>query len=92
MPGTLSIQLKSSGAVPLLYAECTRDGRVRLARWHDPVAPALPIECTFGSDALPAIADRARAGNQRYQGMVPVEGTRLAPSRATSPAPSSCPR
>lgn len=78
MPGTLSIQLKSSGAVPLLYAECTRDGRVRgLARWHDPVAPALSIEA-LGSDALLAITIEREAGNQRYQGMVPVEGSRLA--------------
>jgi molecular chaperone Hsp33 len=78
MPGNLSIQLRSQGAVPLLYAECTRDGRVRgLARWRDPVAPTLAID-ELGADAMLAITIEREAGNQRYQGLVPVEGSRLA--------------
>ena len=78
LPGTLSIQLKSAGALPLLFAECTRDGHVRgLARWQEPVPPVLALDA-LGQDALLAITIEREAGNQRYQGLVPVEGSRLA--------------
>lgn len=78
LPGTLSIQLKSRGALPLLYAECSGDGRVRgLARWHEPVPASIGIDA-LDQDALLAITIERDAGSQRYQGLVPVEGGRLA--------------
>src|SRR5262249_55032648 len=42
--GSLSIQLKSAGALSLLFAECTHDGQLRgLARWHGEVPPGYRL-------------------------------------------------
>ncbi|MDE2280112.1 MAG: Hsp33 family molecular chaperone HslO, partial [Xanthomonadaceae bacterium] len=39
LDGELSVQLKSAGALRLLFAECTDQGRLRgLARWDAPLA------------------------------------------------------
>ena len=74
--GSLSVQLKSDGPVPLLFAQCSDDGRLRgLAQYREPL------------DGLRDLADLARpilaitienaATGQRYQGLVPVEHAQL---------------
>ncbi|MEO9077758.1 MAG: Hsp33 family molecular chaperone HslO [Rhodanobacter sp.] len=79
LDGALSIELKSSAALRLLFAECTDQGRVRgLARWHDPLPSSLAL------DALPDSIMAITIGNiergQRYQGLVELQGAGLAAS------------
>ena len=84
--GVLSLQLQGDGPVHLLLAQCTSGLGVRgLARFRD----AAHVEAAH-VDAAP-IADLIGAGNltvtletddgaQRYQGIVPIVGQRLAES------------
>jgi molecular chaperone Hsp33 len=81
--GVLSLQLQGAGAVHLLLAQCTGGLGVRgLARYRE--------DGVFGT-AAGGIADLIGAGNltvtvesddgsQRYQGIVPITGERLADS------------
>jgi len=76
--GSLSIQLKGAGPLTLLFAECGHDGRLRgLARWQGEVPEDFSL---LGEDRSPllAITIDNRGSNQRYQGLVPVEDSRLA--------------
>ena len=76
--GALSIQLKSRGAVPLLFAECSHDGRLRgLARWHGDVPGDFNLNAT-GEEPILAITIENSTSGQRYQGLVPVEDADLA--------------
>ncbi len=77
LDGALSIELKSSGALRLLFAECNDQGRLRgLARWNDPLPEPLVL------DALPAGSMAITIGNvesgQRYQGLVDMQQPSLA--------------
>ena len=75
--GALSIQIKQAGPVGLLFAECGSDGRLRgLARWSGEIADSSSL---FDAQPAPllAITIDNRASGQRYQGLVPVEDTRL---------------
>jgi len=75
--GSLSIQLKAAGALSLLFAECSHDGRLRgLARWK----PELPADfhLTASGEPLLAITIENAATSQRYQGIVPVDDDDLA--------------
>jgi len=76
--GALSIQLKSRGAVPLLFAECSHDGRVRgLARWQGEVPDDLHLAEPHEEPVLAITIENSTSG-QRYQGLVPVEDADLA--------------
>jgi molecular chaperone Hsp33 len=87
--GVLSLQLQGDGPVHLLLAQCTSGLGVRgLARYRDETA----TDASFPSGA--GISDLLGAGNltvtvetddssQRYQGIVPVTGKRLAESLQT---------
>jgi molecular chaperone Hsp33 len=71
--GALSIQLKSRGAVHLLFAECSHDGRLRgLARWRGEV-PADYRVTDAAAEPILAITIENSTSGQRYQGLVPVE-------------------
>jgi molecular chaperone Hsp33 len=71
--GSLSIQLKSAGAVSLAFAECSHDGRLRgLARWQGEVPDDFALDPNQGSPILAITIENAQSG-QRYQGLVPVE-------------------
>ena len=77
LDGELSVQLKSAGALRLLFAECTDRGRLRgLARWDG----ALPQPLSL--DALPKAVMAITIGNvergQRYQGLVELRAADLA--------------
>lgn len=72
LDGALSLELKSSGALRLLFAECNDQGQLRgLARWTDPLPEPLAL------DALPAGSLAITIGNvergQRYQGLVDLQ-------------------
>lgn len=77
LDGALSIELKSTGALRLLFAECNDQGRLRgLARWDEPLPQPLAL------DALPGAVMAITIGNvergQRYQGLVELQSAGLA--------------
>jgi molecular chaperone Hsp33 len=77
LDGMLSIELKSTGALRLLFAECSEHGRLRgLARWTDPLPESLQLR------ALPQAVMAITIGNlergQRYQGLVDLQHDGLA--------------
>lgn len=77
LDGELSVQLKSAGALRLLFAECTDQGRLRgLARWDAPLPEPLTLE------SLPQAVMAITIGNvergQRYQGLVELRAANLA--------------
>lgn len=72
LDGELSIELKSGGALRLLFAECNDRGRLRgLARWSDPLPD--PLELTKLPDAIMAITIGHAERGQRYQGLVDLQ-------------------
>jgi molecular chaperone Hsp33 len=72
LEGALSIELKSSGALRLLFAECTDQGRLRgLARWSEPLPPALELASL--PNAIMAITIGQAERGQRYQGLVDLQ-------------------
>lgn len=76
----VSVQLKASPLLPLVFAECTNEGQMRgLARWGtDAATHALrPHEL---SDAVLAITIERPETGMRYQGLVPLSGDSLATS------------
>ena len=79
LDGTLSIELKSSGALRLLFAECSDQSQLRgLARWNGSLPEPLAL------DALPDAVMAITIGNvergQRYQGLVELQHAGLAGS------------
>jgi len=79
LDGALSIELKSSGALRLLYAECSEHGRLRgLARWNPPLPEPLQLRAL--PDAIMAITLGNVERGQRYQGLVELQHAGLAPA------------
>ena len=83
--GVLSLQLQGAGPVHLMLAQCTSGLGVRgLARFVE--NPQLPVE-SYPSGVASLIGPgnltvtlESDDGAQRYQGIVPIEGERLAES------------
>ena len=79
LDGTLSIELKSSSTLRLLFAECNDQGRLRgLARWHEPLPEPLALDAL--ADAVLAITLGNLERGQRYQGLVELRHAGLAGS------------
>lgn len=77
LDGALSIELKSAGALRLLFTECTDRGRLRgLARWSDPLPAPLALSELPG--AVMAITIGQAERGQRYQGLVDLQHADLA--------------
>lgn len=77
LEGHLSLELKSSGALRLLFAECSDQGRLRgLARWNAPLPAALALNEL--PDAVMAITIGNVERGQRYQGLVELREPELA--------------
>jgi molecular chaperone Hsp33 len=78
--GSLSLELKSSGALRLLFAECSDVGRLRgLARWDAASPLSGPLDLAALSDAILAITIGSAEGH-RYQGLVDLRAAALAPA------------
>lgn len=79
--GVLSLQLQGDGPVHLLLAQCTSGLGVRgLARYRDLNIPDdFKIRDLIGAGNL-TVTLETDDGAQRYQGIVPIEGGRLADS------------
>ena len=74
--GRLSIHLRESGALRLLFADCTHDGQLRgILRW-DGAPPQSHV--SLQTDARLAITIENSVTDTRYQGLVPVEHGELA--------------
>jgi molecular chaperone Hsp33 len=78
--GSLSLQLQGDGPVHLMLAQCTSGLGVRgLARYREPGPDGSGALAMFGAGNLTVtLEDDDRT--QRYQGIVPVSGERLAES------------
>ncbi len=77
LDGTLSIELKSSSTLRLLFAECNDRGQLRgLARWHEPLSEPLALDAL--TDAVMAITMGNVERGQRYQGLVELRHAGLA--------------
>ncbi len=73
--GSLTIQLRTNGAISLLMADCMADRRVRAIAEYDQeaLAPNDPILLnSFGDGAVLAITISPEEG-ERYQSIVPIE-------------------
>src|SRR5258708_10715348 len=81
--GVLSLQLQGSGAVQLLLAQCTSGLGVRgLARYRDDLEAGVSsrgLHQLIGAGNL-TVTLESDDGSQRYQGIVPITGARLADS------------
>ena len=78
--GVLSLQLQGDGPMHLLLAQCTSGLGVRgLARYREGAGDALKINELIGNGNL-TVTLETDEGAQRYQGIVPIEGERLADS------------
>lgn len=72
LDGALSIELKSRGALRLLFAECNDQGRLRgLARWNEPLPAPLALQTL--DEAVMAITIGNIDRGQRYQGLVDLQ-------------------
>jgi molecular chaperone Hsp33 len=79
LEGALSIELKSAGALRLLFAECSDSGRLRgLARWNESLPATLSLSDLPG--AIMAITIGHAERGQRYQGLVDLNHAELARS------------
>jgi molecular chaperone Hsp33 len=90
--GTLTFQLRGSGAVKLLVAQCTHDFRLRaVANFDEAAVDGLACESQsgaafrrlVGSDGRIVVTIESEEKNQRYQGIVPLTGASLADSLET---------
>ena len=78
--GVLSLQLQGDGPVHLLLAQCTSGLGVRgLARYREGGGGGQKIHELIGNGNL-TVTLETDEGAQRYQGIVPIEGERLADS------------
>ena len=69
--GEMILQIKGSGPITMMVAECSSEGRIRsTAQWED-VGDASAFEDLFGTGYLAVTVD-PRQG-ERYQGIVPLE-------------------
>lgn len=80
--GRLSVQMRGTGALRTLFAECTAEGTLRgIARYEDPLPLALTPHA-FGEGSLLAITIETLAPGARepvrYQGVVGLEADSLA--------------
>lgn len=79
LDGSLSIELKSSSTLRLLFAECSDQGHLRgLARWQEPLPEPLALDRL--ADAVLAITLGNVERGQRYQGLVELRHAGLAES------------
>jgi molecular chaperone Hsp33 len=75
--GELSLQLQGDGPVHLMLVQCTDGLGVRgLARYREEGVGKLEFDALFGNGNLTVTLETESAA-QRYQGIVPITGSRL---------------
>lgn len=76
--GQLSLELKSAGALRMLFAECNENGRLRgLARWDEDSPFSEHLDLTGLPQAILAITLGDVERGHRYQGLVELNATTL---------------
>ena len=69
--GEMIVQIKGSGPVTMIVAECSSEGRIRsTAQWHD-LTEAASFQELLGTGYLAITIDPKQG--ERYQGIVPLE-------------------
>ena len=80
--GRLSVQLKGTGALRTLFAECTAAGTLRgIARLDEDATPPRDLDEVGPGSLLAITIENPSPGNRepvRYQGLVPLESPTLA--------------
>ncbi|MBK7146413.1 MAG: Hsp33 family molecular chaperone HslO [Xanthomonadales bacterium] len=78
--GHVSVQMKASPLLPLVFAECTAESHMRgLARWGEGAGDSSLAPDALAGAVLAITIERQENG-VRYQGLVPLQGDRLARS------------
>lgn len=82
--GRFSLQIRAEGAVRLMVADCTNEGRMRGYASFDADRVAAVAEDDpgglLGSGLLAVTVDQASSGGETYQGIVELDGRSLADS------------
>ena len=74
--GLLTIQIRGNGPINLIVSECTSQRQIRGLAKHDATIPHGDLHTLFGDGQLTITVDNARA-NERYQGIVELEGNKI---------------
>jgi molecular chaperone Hsp33 len=85
--GSFSLQVRGNGAVGLMVADCTNDGRMRGYASFDAekiemLGPGEPGRL-LGKGLLALTVDQTMSGGETYQGIVELDGRSLADSMLT---------
>ena len=81
--GKLTFQVRGQGPIHLLVVQVTNEGKLRgLARWSE-VPESDKLQLAFGEDARMTITIEANRHAEPYQGIVPLEGDKLATALQT---------
>ena len=76
--GSITIQAIGDGAISLMVVECSNDFGVRaVAKYRDPFPDENDIKVLLGSGTLVITIEQAK-NNERYQGIVALEGNSIA--------------
>ncbi len=76
--GSMTIQASGDGAITLMVVECSNDFGVRaVAKYQDPFPDVNDIKVLLGSGTLVITIEQAK-NNERYQGIVALEGNSIA--------------
>ena len=76
--GSLTIQASGDGALKLMVVECRNDFGVRgVAKYHEPFPEETDLKSLLGTGTLVITIEQTRT-NERYQGVVALEGNSVA--------------
>lgn len=76
--GSLTIQASGDGALTLMVVECRNDFGVRgVAKYHEPFPEQADLKSMLGNGNLVITIEQTRT-NERYQGIVALEGNSIA--------------
>jgi molecular chaperone Hsp33 len=76
--GSLTIQASGDGALNLMVVECRNDFGVRgVAKYHEPFPQETDLKTLLGTGTLVITIEQTRT-NERYQGVVALEGNSVA--------------
>jgi molecular chaperone Hsp33 len=82
--GMFSLQIRGQGAIRLMVADCTTEGRMRGYASFDAEQVAARAEddagALLGGGLLALTVDQTRSGGETYQGIVELDGRSLADS------------
>jgi len=76
--GSLTIQANGDGAMNLMVVECRNDFGIRgVAKYHEPFPEQTDLKTLLGAGTLVITIEQSKT-NERYQGIVALEGNSIA--------------